>query len=175
MEQKRLIDKISTIFNRSVQQTNFLFELLGNDFQKLIDLELKIKNNFIYYCPDDLNEVDFIMKLTDKSDYFEVELFPEHTIKISVEKNNKNVLNFKQKQKNKDITTWLAIPICNNRTDIISRENINLGYSSDNDIILIISGEETRKVYHLSMLQLEYNMKSGEVIYENKFEHIKRI
>ena len=174
-DEKRLIDKISTIFNRSIQQTIFLFKLLDNDYQKLIDLEMKIKNNFIHFCPSNQEEVNKIMNLVDKSEWFKVDLFPEHTIKIRIEKNNKNCIVLKQKQYKKDITTWLAIPNGYNRTDIISRKNINNGYSSDNDVILIISGEETRKIYHLSILQLEYNIKSGEVIYKNDFEHIKRI
>ena len=174
MEEKRLIDKISTVFNRSIQQTNFLFELLGNDFEKLINLELKIKNNFIHYCPGDLEEVDIIMNQETSSEWFKISLFPEGTIKISVEKNNKNLLIFKQKQK-KDITTWIVVPNGYNRTDIISRSSIERGYSFDNDVILIISGEETRKIYHLNMLQLEYIIKTGEVLYENNFEHIKRI
>jgi len=174
-EEKRLIDKISTIFNRSIQQTNFLFELLDNDFQRLIDLELKIKNSFIHYCPSNIDEVNQIMKLENKTDYFKIDLFPEHTIKFRLDKNNKNAVNLKQKQENKDIKTWITIPNGFNRTDIISHDKIDKGYSYDNDVILIISSEETRKIYYLSMLQLEYNIKSGEIIYENKYEHIKRI
>jgi len=170
---KRLIDKISTIFNRSVQQTNFLFELMDNDFQKLIDLELKIKNNFIHYCPSNLNEVDSIMKIDNKSDWFKIDLFPEHTIKFRIEKNNKNVLVLKQKQNKKDIIVRIVIPNGSNRTDIISK--LDNGYSYDNDGIIIISDEYTRKIYYLNILQLEYDLKTGEIIYENKFEHIKRI
>ena len=174
MEEKRLISKISTVFNRSIQQTNFLFELLGNNYQRLIDLELKIKNNFINYCPGDLEDVEVIMNQETRTDWFNISLFPEGTIKIRIKKENKNSLILKQKQK-RDISSSIAIPPGHKRTDIITNNDIDAGYSYDNDIILIISGEETRKVYHLSMLQLEYIIKTGEVLYENKYEHIKRL
>jgi len=174
-EEKRLLNKISTIFNRSVQQTNFLFELLNKDYGKLITLELKIKNNFISYCPGDLEEVDKIMSLKDKTDYFKIQTFPKGTLKIRVEDNNINVLKVEQIKDNGYFQKTITIPPGKNRTDIITNIKIGVGYTYKIDPIIIITNNETRKIYHLNILQLEYDLKNGNIIYKNKYEHIKKI
>ncbi len=48
--------------NRSKNQTNFLFELLNEDFDLLVKLERKIKEKMIFYCPSTLEEVSLILK-----------------------------------------------------------------------------------------------------------------
>jgi hypothetical protein len=58
---KDIIDTISSIFNRSVHQTNQLLEILDNDYNKLIEVEWRIKNLFIFYCPMGKEECDEIL------------------------------------------------------------------------------------------------------------------
>ena len=60
---KKKLTIFANKFNRSVNQTTFLHNLLGCDFKRLNDLEVKIKNFHIFYCPGDLKEVDYIMNL----------------------------------------------------------------------------------------------------------------
>lgn len=47
--------------NRSKNQTNFLFELLNEDFNLLVKLERKIKEKLVFYCPSTLDEVNQIL------------------------------------------------------------------------------------------------------------------
>lgn len=53
----------SNQFNRSLNQIKFLFELCDNDFEKLTKLENKIKDNFLFYCPGDKEEVEKVLNL----------------------------------------------------------------------------------------------------------------
>ena len=64
---KDTLDKLSTVTNRSLNQTQFLFELCDNDLNKLVRLEQKVKNNLLSYCPDDKEEVEKVLALGDKS------------------------------------------------------------------------------------------------------------
>jgi len=54
-----LIDKT----NRSFRQTMDLFELLDFDFEKLKNLESKIQQKHVGYCPSTLDEVENILKI----------------------------------------------------------------------------------------------------------------
>lgn len=47
--------------NRSESQTQFLFNLVDGDFEKLKKLECQLKNNFVFYCPADKQELDKVM------------------------------------------------------------------------------------------------------------------
>ena len=69
---KERLDYIVSKTNRSNNQTQFLYNLLDGDFQKLKELEIKIKNNFIHYCPGDMESVEMILGLENKSNYFEI-------------------------------------------------------------------------------------------------------
>lgn len=60
---KALLNQITHITRRSDNQTQFLFNLLGGNVYKLEMLELQLKNCFISYCPDTLEEVETIMKM----------------------------------------------------------------------------------------------------------------
>ena len=60
-EDPRLLE-IMKFSNRSKNQTNFLFELLNEDFDLLVKLERKIKEKMIFYCPSTLEEVSLILK-----------------------------------------------------------------------------------------------------------------
>lgn len=57
------LDKLTTIFNRSKIQMNFLFQLVDGDLEKLKELEIKIKNNHIHYCPGDKEEAQIILNM----------------------------------------------------------------------------------------------------------------
>lgn len=68
MEDKYELDEarlkfITHEFNRSKNQTNFLYNLVEGDFDKLLELEHKIKRNFLHYCPGDVNSVNDILKM----------------------------------------------------------------------------------------------------------------
>jgi len=175
MKENYILDKISTATNRNLNQTKFLFELVGSDFDKLIELEIKIKNTFTGFCPSTTDEVETILKLKNKTNYFNIDLFPEGTIQFKVENNNNNCLILKQKQNGKLITVWKVIPPGINKTDIISTTKIlEDHYTVDIDSVIIFTDDIIRKVFHLNRLQLEYVFKTGEVIYENKYEHLKK-
>ena len=60
----------SRVVNRSKNQTLFLFNLVGGDFERLVALETRIKNCHVSYCPSDSDEVDKIMQMTPDSTWF---------------------------------------------------------------------------------------------------------
>jgi len=64
MSNKDRLENISTIDNRSLNQTKMLFELCDCDFDKLLTLLAKIKSKRIFCCPADTDEVNKI--LSDK-------------------------------------------------------------------------------------------------------------
>ncbi len=70
-----LLDRFTDVTNRSKAQTNFLFDLCDGDFQKLVMLEEKIKNNFLSYCPGDKEEVEKILAIEDESGWFNLDEF----------------------------------------------------------------------------------------------------
>jgi len=49
--------------NRSLYQTKFLLELLDEDFQKLVDLEERIENLHLHYCPGDREACEEVLKM----------------------------------------------------------------------------------------------------------------
>ncbi len=59
--------------NRSNAQTLFLFQLVDGDFEKLKQLEVKIKNCYYCACPDTKEEVEEILKWETKSNWFALE------------------------------------------------------------------------------------------------------
>ena len=71
---KNLLDKLSTKTNRSKGQTSFLYELLGGDLEKLLELEEKVKNNHAKlgssgFCPSDLETVEWVLSLPNEGDF----------------------------------------------------------------------------------------------------------
>ena len=64
---KETLDMFSAKVNRSKNQTQFLFNLVDGDFEKLKQLEVQLKNCFCYYCPGDKEEVENVLKLTPKT------------------------------------------------------------------------------------------------------------
>lgn len=64
------IEWLSNKVNRSKGQTQFLFQMVGGDFEKLKALEVQIKNCFVNYCPASVEEVERVMNLVPKSNWF---------------------------------------------------------------------------------------------------------
>lgn len=60
VEDPRLVE-LMKFSNRSKNQTNFLFELLNENFNLLVKLERKIKEKMVFYCPSTLEEVNQIL------------------------------------------------------------------------------------------------------------------
>jgi len=69
MEQDQLEELIKKT-NRSRGQTLFLFQLVDGDFEKLKDLESKIKNSLYICCPGDKDEVDKILSTKCENKWF---------------------------------------------------------------------------------------------------------
>ena len=67
---KDRLEWLSNMTNRSKGQTQFLFQMVGGDFEKLKTLEVQIKNCFVSYCPADVEEVKKVMTLVPKSNWF---------------------------------------------------------------------------------------------------------
>ena len=70
-----LLDRFTDVTNRSKGQTLFLYDLCDGDFEKLVRLEEKIRNNFLGYCPSNKEEVEKILAMVDKSDWCNLNQF----------------------------------------------------------------------------------------------------
>lgn len=70
---KNLMEELTNKTNRSRNQTQFLFELCDFNFEKLVELERKIKNNFVSYCPGDKEEVERVLSLGEGKGWFKLE------------------------------------------------------------------------------------------------------
>jgi hypothetical protein len=58
--------------NRSLSQTQFLYNLVDGDFEMLKKLEEQLKNCFVSYCPDNLDELTTVMNMKPKSNKFKL-------------------------------------------------------------------------------------------------------
>ena len=65
---KEKLDWLTSRTNRSNGQTQFLFQLVDGDFEKLKLLEMQLKNCFVGYCPGGKKDVERIMNLEPKCD-----------------------------------------------------------------------------------------------------------
>jgi hypothetical protein len=79
--EKMLLNYVSDMTNRSLNQTLFLFELCEYDFNKFCQLEEKLKNTFTSYCPGDKKSVEDTLNLVDKTDYWSFDNFKTKTTK----------------------------------------------------------------------------------------------
>lgn len=68
-----LMEELTNKTNRSRNQTQFLFELCDFNFEKLVELERKLKNNFVMYVPGDKDEVSRVLSLGEGKDWFKLE------------------------------------------------------------------------------------------------------
>lgn len=69
---KERLDWLTSFTNRSKPQTQMLFNLVDGDFDKLKELEAKLKNTFHFACPGNLDEVNQVLSLENKSNYFQL-------------------------------------------------------------------------------------------------------
>jgi len=78
MEKIKFVEKLINVTNRSKWQTLFLLELLNDDLFKLLELEEKIKNNFIGYCPSDKEECNKILSMSNGSNWYNLTFKQEY-------------------------------------------------------------------------------------------------
>ncbi len=57
------IQALSRVTHRSTSQTEFLLSLCANDFNKLLCLEQKMKENFLTNCPNNSEDVNKILNM----------------------------------------------------------------------------------------------------------------
>ena len=67
---KEQLEWLTDRTNRSKRQTQFLFQLVDGDFERLKQVELQIKNCFYSACPGNKDELNRLMSMQPKSDYF---------------------------------------------------------------------------------------------------------
>ena len=72
---KLLVDWLSNQTNRHERQTLFLLDLLNGDFQKLVQLEMQLKNCFCFYCPGDLTEVETVLAMEPRTNLLTLTLY----------------------------------------------------------------------------------------------------
>ena len=70
--EKELLDELTKRTNRSKSQTQFLFQLVDGDFEKLKELEMKIKNTHSFYCPGDTSEVEKLLNEKTDNEWFKL-------------------------------------------------------------------------------------------------------
>lgn len=58
------LEHLSWITNRGSAQTQMLFDLCDQNFDKLLELEAKIKKNRLSYCPGDKDSVVKILQMS---------------------------------------------------------------------------------------------------------------
>lgn len=58
--------------NRSLGQTQFLFQLVDGEFGELVFLEEQLKNNFIFYSPGSKDEVKRVLEMNPEKKWFNV-------------------------------------------------------------------------------------------------------
>lgn len=58
-----LLDALTNGTNRAKAQTQFLFDLCDGDLVKLFELEERIKNLHLSYCPGDKESVENVMQM----------------------------------------------------------------------------------------------------------------
>jgi hypothetical protein len=71
-EEDNFLNRLRLSVNRSEAQSLFLLELLDGDFVKLLELEEKIKNNFIGYCPADRETCDSILSMDNGTGWYRI-------------------------------------------------------------------------------------------------------
>ncbi len=64
MDMNKRLELLSWVSNRRLQQTEMLFELCDNDFDKLLLLESKLKRRF-FFAPDTPSTKENVEKILD--------------------------------------------------------------------------------------------------------------
>lgn len=70
--EKEKLDFIVERTNMHPMQVQFLFQLVGGNYERLKQLEEKLKNNFVPYCPSTVNEVERVLYAPNKSNWFKL-------------------------------------------------------------------------------------------------------
>jgi len=70
--EKDKLDKLTDVTNRGKGQTLFLLKLLDGDILKLLELEEKLKNNFLHYCPADKEECEKVLSMGNGKDWYKL-------------------------------------------------------------------------------------------------------
>jgi hypothetical protein len=73
--EKGLLERFTDATNRSKGQTSFLYDLLEGNFEKLVELEEKLKNNHCSYCPADRGEVEKVLAMKNNKCLLNLEQF----------------------------------------------------------------------------------------------------
>jgi len=77
---EEFLDRLTSATNRSKNQTKFLLDLLDNDVFKLMELEEKLKNNFVGYCPGDRETCDEILSMNNDTVWFKLTFKTEYNV-----------------------------------------------------------------------------------------------
>lgn len=64
-----VLEKLTNKTNRSKGQTQFLYNLVDGDFCRLIELEEKLTNNYIGWCPGDKESVEEVLDMENKGKF----------------------------------------------------------------------------------------------------------
>jgi hypothetical protein len=67
---KERLEWLSKQTNRSNSQTEFLYQLVDGNFEKLKELEEQLKNCFVFGCPDSKEELEEVMSKSSKNKWF---------------------------------------------------------------------------------------------------------
>lgn len=78
VEHDDILNRFSNATNRSVNQTKFLLDLVDNNLMKLIELEEKMKNNFIGAVPGSKEEVQEILNMGYGKYWWKIKFIPTH-------------------------------------------------------------------------------------------------
>jgi hypothetical protein len=73
--QDDLLERFTDKTNRSKAQTNFLYNLLEGNSVKLVELEEKLKNNFLFFVPSDKKEVQRVLEMNNNKCLLNLEEF----------------------------------------------------------------------------------------------------
>ena len=71
---EELLEKLTNKTNRSKGQTNFLYDLLDGDLEKLLKLEERVKNNHARlgsscYCPAGPETAEWVLSLPNDGNF----------------------------------------------------------------------------------------------------------
>jgi len=64
------LQAVATLFNRSLNQVQFLYKLVGCNIKVYLDLEQKIKMHNLFNCPSTMEEVKKVLELPNIETWF---------------------------------------------------------------------------------------------------------
>ncbi len=72
---EELLKQLSDKTNRKIEQTRFMFNMLGCDFQKLVLVEEKLRNNYVFACPSTPDEFKKVLSMGDGDKWYTLSEF----------------------------------------------------------------------------------------------------